>query len=194
MKVNYTPEQVAELFDGNTERWWIAGGWAIDLFLGKQTREHEDVDVAILHEDERSFRTHLQSWEIWPGLGNNRLEDKPVALEEDIASNCGVLWCRPLCTSEWAFELLFNKTDGEEWVFKRDDSIRKPIEDISGISSAGIPYLNPEIVLLHKAKNLFSKDKHDFEQVLPRLGAEARAWFGDSLRVIHPGHPWLDVL
>ncbi|MGH9027589.1 MAG: nucleotidyltransferase domain-containing protein, partial [Acidimicrobiia bacterium] len=23
--------------------WWIAGGWALDLFLGRQTRTHEDL-------------------------------------------------------------------------------------------------------------------------------------------------------
>ena len=28
--------------------WMIAGGWAIDLFLRRVTREHEDVDIAIL--------------------------------------------------------------------------------------------------------------------------------------------------
>ena len=27
--------------------WWIAGGWAIDLYLGRQTRPHEDIDVLI---------------------------------------------------------------------------------------------------------------------------------------------------
>lgn len=59
MKVNYSPEQVAELFSDLPEKWWIAGGWAIDLFLGEQTREHEDVDVAILRKDEVAFRTYL---------------------------------------------------------------------------------------------------------------------------------------
>ncbi len=194
MKVNYTPERTAELFKDYPERWWIAGGWAIDLFLGEQTREHEDVDVAILREDEKAFRAHLRSWELWPGLGNNQLEDKPIALEGELASDRGVLWCRPSANSEWAFELLLNKTDSEEWVFKRDGSIRKPIKDIGGVSDSGIPYLKPEIVLLYKAKNLFDKDKHDFEQVLPRLGDEARVWFGNSLRIAHPNHPWLDAL
>ena len=28
--------------------WWVAGGWALDLFLGRMTRPHHDVDVAIL--------------------------------------------------------------------------------------------------------------------------------------------------
>src|SRR5207253_191913 len=30
-----TPEQVRELLRDLTVRWWIAGGWALDLFLGR---------------------------------------------------------------------------------------------------------------------------------------------------------------
>jgi hypothetical protein len=35
--------------------WWIAGGWAVDLFLGEQTRVHDDVDVAVLRRDEHEL-------------------------------------------------------------------------------------------------------------------------------------------
>ena len=179
------------LFKDYPERWWIAGGWAIDLFLEEQTREHEDVDIAILRNDERAFRTHLQDWELWPGLGNSKLEAKPITLDEELPANREVLWCRPSVTSEWAFEMLLNKTVGEEWVFKRDGSIRKPLQNLGAATSDGIPFLKPEIVLLFKAKNNFDKDRHDFKQVLPKLKTDAKTWLGDSLRIVHPGHPWL---
>lgn len=194
MKVNYTPERTAKLFQDHPENWWIAGGWATDLFLGEQTREHEDVDVAILRSDEQSFRARLQDWELWPGPGNSQLEDNPIALGERLAPDRKVIWCRPSATSQWAFEFLLNKNDGEEWVFKRDDRIRRPIADIGNISPDGIPYLNPEIVLLYKAKNLRGRDEHDFQQVLPKLGDDARSWLGDSLRIVHPDHPWVESL
>ena len=32
--------------------WFIAGGWAIDLFLGRKTREHADVDFALSRLDQ----------------------------------------------------------------------------------------------------------------------------------------------
>jgi len=35
-------------FDG---KWGIAGGWAIDLFIGKETRLHSDIEVALFRED-----------------------------------------------------------------------------------------------------------------------------------------------
>jgi lincosamide nucleotidyltransferase A/C/D/E len=28
-------------------RHWVAGGWGVDVLLGRQTREHRDVDVAV---------------------------------------------------------------------------------------------------------------------------------------------------
>jgi hypothetical protein len=50
--------------------WWIAGGWAIDLFVGTRTRAHKDLDLApsarakplsagMTHRDKS--RTHLIS-------------------------------------------------------------------------------------------------------------------------------------
>lgn len=27
--------------------WWVAGGWAVDLYLGKVTRAHKDLDMGI---------------------------------------------------------------------------------------------------------------------------------------------------
>ena len=37
-------------------RWAIAGGWAIDLFLGRATRPHADVDVAVFRDEQRQLR------------------------------------------------------------------------------------------------------------------------------------------
>jgi hypothetical protein len=35
------------------------------------------------------------------------------------------------------------------------------------------------------------KDEADFANVRPRLTAAQRAWLGDALSLIHPGHEWL---
>lgn len=55
--------------------WWaVAGGWAIDLWLGMHTREHHDVEVVIRRCDQRHVLAVLsQRWELWcldpPGSG-----------------------------------------------------------------------------------------------------------------------------
>jgi hypothetical protein len=39
--------------------WYVAGGWAIDLFLGRVTRDHRDVDLAIARADQRLVYDHI---------------------------------------------------------------------------------------------------------------------------------------
>src|SRR5215510_7661930 len=40
---------------------WIDGGWAVDALLGKETRPHEDLDIAIQHADIPKLRETLRS-------------------------------------------------------------------------------------------------------------------------------------
>jgi Aminoglycoside-2''-adenylyltransferase len=58
----WRPREVAAFFAMLPIPWWIAGGWAIDLFLGRQTRRHEDIDVLILRQDCHAARSF--SWRI----------------------------------------------------------------------------------------------------------------------------------
>ncbi|OPG11236.1 nucleotidyltransferase domain-containing protein [Microbispora sp. GKU 823] len=48
---------------------WIDGGWCVDALLGKQTRGHPDLDVAIDHKDEEKFIEQMK------GLGYTKRRD-----------------------------------------------------------------------------------------------------------------------
>lgn len=37
--------EVLDLLDSMEMRYWIDGGWGVDILLGKQNREHRDIDV-----------------------------------------------------------------------------------------------------------------------------------------------------
>ena len=50
----------------------MAGGWAIDLFLGRETRNHQDIDIAIFREDQFELRRHLANWK-WEKTVNGTL-------------------------------------------------------------------------------------------------------------------------
>ena len=43
----WRPEEVAALLVGVAVPWYVAAGWAIDLFLGEERREHEDLEIAV---------------------------------------------------------------------------------------------------------------------------------------------------
>ncbi|MDP6778940.1 MAG: hypothetical protein QGI83_19460, partial [Candidatus Latescibacteria bacterium] len=52
-------EDVADLMSDIDLPWWIAGGWAIDLFLERQTRDHGDTDILIRREDQLDVQAYL---------------------------------------------------------------------------------------------------------------------------------------
>jgi hypothetical protein len=43
----WRPEQVSALLAGVQAPWYVAAGWAIELFLGQERREHEDLEIAV---------------------------------------------------------------------------------------------------------------------------------------------------
>lgn len=42
---------------------WVDGGWGVDALLGKQTRPHKDLDIAIQQKDIPKFREILENKE-----------------------------------------------------------------------------------------------------------------------------------
>jgi hypothetical protein len=92
------------------------------------------------------------------------------------------------------FDLFLESTENEEWVFRRDQRVRRSFEDVSLLSASGIPILCPEIQLLYMAKSNEPKNELDFDNAHDRLGGQAAAWLRDALVLAHPGHRWLDRL
>jgi hypothetical protein len=80
------------------------------------------------------------------------------------------------------------------FLFRRNQSITRPLADAMIQLESGICILAPEIVLLYKAKNFSDKEMSDFESALPFLDFERRAWLRGALLTIHPGHEWLSQL
>lgn len=172
--------------------WWIAGGWAIDLFLGHQTRTHNDTDILIRRNDQLKVQKYLRDrgWDLHktqqPGLRPwpvGEFQDRPF---DDI-------WCRRTPESLWALQLMLLDTDGDRWVFKRDSSIQGPLEGLGEHTPDGIPYMCPEIQLLYKAKpQTQDKDQSDFDHAVPHMTQEAQAWLLRHLDKRFPeGHAWI---
>ena len=53
------PRQVLSLLDGFGKPWWVAGGWAVDLFIGRLTRPHKDIEIALFRRDRLGLQEHL---------------------------------------------------------------------------------------------------------------------------------------
>lgn len=193
----WSPHEVATFFAALHVPWWIAGGWAIDLFLGRQTREHEDIDVQILRHDQDAVRARFGAWDMQAALPQPRDEAwpfRPWRPGEILDLSIHDIWRRPATTEPWALQLMIADTRDEWWLFRRMPSIMRPSVAIGSDTANGIPYLAPEIQLLYKAKGLRPMDEADFTQALPMLRQEQRQWLRNALATAHPQHPWLKRL
>jgi hypothetical protein len=182
------PDEVAALLDDFPEQWWIAGGYALELFVGRPIREHADVDVAVLGSDQLALQRHLCDWDVQEAyLG--RLS--PWQKGERLVLPHHSVWARRDKDGPWHVQFLFDDDSGGVWHSRRDPSLTLPVAELGLINDAGLPYLRPEVVLHFKAKAPRERDEADFEAVLPALGDAAR----ERLRAWLPaGHAWLDRL
>lgn len=182
-------EDVAEWFDGVAAPWWIAGGWALDLFLGTTSRAHKDVDIQILRTDQLEFQRHFRDWELFkanqPGLApwpEGEFLDPPVYS----------VWARRESDSPWAFDIKLMEIEQDCWVYRRLPSIRGKIDQLGLRTGSGIPYIAPEIQLLYKSAGNSDKDRADLEITLPRLHPDQITWLLDCLRLQYQdGHEWI---
>ncbi len=193
----WSPHDVARFLAQLAGPWWIAGGWAIDLVLGRQTREHEDIDIQVLRRDQHAVRTLFGGWDMQAALQPPRDEAWPFReWRRDEALDVAIhdVWCRPASTEPWALQLMIADSRDDMWLFRRIPAIERSLAAIGSFSAEGIPYLAPEIQLLYKAKGRRPKDEADFARTLPLLNQERRQWLRSALTTTHPHHPWLDSL
>ena len=171
--------------------WFIAGGWAVDLFLGKETRKHDDIEIAILRKDQTALQNYLRDWNL-----------KKVVSGEPDDWRKGEFLQLPVheihCFNEndelKRLEVLLNEANDQEWIFRRDQRITKPLSTLHLTTDSGINFLCPEAVLLYKSKNPREKDEQDFLTAVKCLDSEAKRWLKNALSVCYSNHHWLKSL
>lgn len=188
-----TPSELKEALANCACQWAIAGGWAIDLFLNHQTRVHEDIDVIVKREDQFNIQKALQGWELWVADPPGTL--KPWKKGVYIAKGLQDIWCRPSKNEPWRIQIMLYDVDKDEWLFKRDETIRKKLQEVLITSKDGYAILSPEIQLLYKSKSLRDKDKLDFENALSAMSEVQKTWLRHALaKVYNHKHEWIERL
>jgi hypothetical protein len=183
------PREAARCFAELDVPWCVAAGWALDLFRGRQTREHEDLEVAVPEgrfDEVRAALTGLELYVVGDGLAH------PLSTES-LATHHQT-WAREPTSGKWRLDVMREPWEDDTWVFRRDRRVRLPVADAIGRTKDGIPYAQPEIVLLFKAKAMRQKDEEDFATLLPLLDRTRRRWLADALELVQPGHSWLQGL
>jgi len=180
------PEAAQELLARLEVPWCVAGGWALDLFLGEE-RPHKDLDVSLLRRDAAALPGALPDWEL-RRAHEGKLE--PWSGEE-VAAGC--VWARPREVPRWWLEFVFEDATADAWRYRRDPRVTRRLAELAW-ERDGVRALAPEVVLLFKAKLVGEHDARDFDRALPQLEAAARAWLRGALELAHPGHAWIEEL
>ncbi len=187
---SWTPSEVAWHLAGIAAPWCVAAGWALDLFRGRQTRAHADIEIAIPAVSLPEVRSRFPGY-VFDAAGSGRIWED--ATPDELAA-VHQTWLRDPVTGNYLLDVFREPHDGDTWICRRDESIRLPYSEIIYHTQDSIPYLAPEFVLLFKAKHARQKDQADFETTIPHMTAAQRATLAELLARAHPGHRWLAEL
>jgi hypothetical protein len=160
--------------------WFIAGGWAIDLFLGKETRIHADIEIGIYRKHQMQLYRYLEKYKKYY-IDNRSLVGKHEKREwnkEYLRLPIHELYVE---IQGLEIEMLLNERDDTNWIYRRNEKIKREEKKAILLTDKSIPYLCPEIVLLYKTKNSRDKDIKDIENVIPVMNEEQKRWLDESL-------------
>lgn len=185
-------QETLSLFAAAPFTWAIGGGYAVEQFLGKQIRAHEDVDVIIFRDEQLQAQAWLNGWLLYAA-------DPPGTLRkwhtgEFLPKGVHDIWGHRPESDAWQFQFMVAEVEGDEWCYRRDPRVRGKRADLF-TDYNGVRCVRIEVQLLFKSKGRRPKDVLDFHTAAPRMTAEARGWLKSNLALLYPeGHPWLDVL
>jgi len=182
----WTPGQVAQRLAGITTPWYVAAGWALDLFRGMQTREHADIEIAVPAAAFPKIRDRFPGY-AFDAVGSGRIWENAAP---DVLAATHQTWLRDPATGNYLLDVFREPHDGQTWICRHNETIRLAYSEIIRYTPDGIPYLAPELVLLFKAKHARPKDQADFDEALPHMTPAQRQTLAELLARAHPGHRW----
>lgn len=181
--------EVIALFADADFQWWISGGLALELHVGRSWRDHDDVDVGVRRADAQALHRRLRDWDLWLAAGGQLTPWHGAAL--DPARPHNNIWIRREPGGPWNIDVTIGEGNDIAWSYRRDPTISRSWCDAVLTTGDGVPYLAPDLQLLFKSKTIRDKDQLDAEQVIPKLAANDRAFLAAALS---DDHRWQALL
>jgi hypothetical protein len=202
---------------GFREPWALAGGWAVDAWLGRVTRYHQDVDFAVF--DQPALSEHLTGWQLigheeraegdqggadlWDGrplVPPAHFHGRPPELSGPLPDRFDDAGMRVVFPADgfWA-DIQLCERSGDEWILNREPNVALPLAGAIRWPVWGLPTVAPDAILFLKAtmyvgtkNHLRPHDEADFVALIPLLTDEQRAWLREAVSRAYVGeHPWV---
>ena len=119
---SWHPRDFAARMEGADFLWFVAGGWAIDLFLGTRTRDHEDLEIAVASSFFETLPPRFPEFDFWIPQGERKLAR---ISSETLAGESYQTWAYERAARVWRFDVFREPHDGHTWICRRDTSIRR---------------------------------------------------------------------
>jgi hypothetical protein len=186
------PNELKEVLRDLSSDWWLAGGHAIDLWLGENTRKHGDIDITLFREnfsDLFNLTRELYFFVASKG-GLRRLESL-----DDLRGKDWNIWVKRKGQEKWLFQCLISDEIDGEWIYRRDHRVRLDKNKFGIVTSLEEAIIAPEIQLLFKSSSKEQKDEVDFNNCLPKLSSRQKKWLKDNMSIIYNNsHSWIERL
>ena len=149
--------KIVELLNENNIDVIIDGGWGVDSLLGKQTRSHQDLDVAVLHKDVAKIRALLEAKGFHDIPRDDTWECNFV-----LGDDQGHLFDLHSCTFDGAGNNVFG--------------VKYPFDSLLGTGSINghpVKCISPDwIVKFHTGYTLDGNEYHDVKLLCQKFGFE----------------------
>ena len=176
-----TVTEVSNIFSSIPISWGIAGGWALDIHLGRETREHSDIDIVIFREDQQVMYQHLKNeWTLYKAK-DGKLSPWKEKEYLDAINDVGV---SRASQSPWAFQIMLMDCNQDYRIYRREKTIKVSKEELFSNDENKVPYLKSAFQLLYKggSSQIREKDFRDFQSVLPSLSLKEKEWVKEALK------------
>ena len=192
--------RIAALMADYNAPWSLCGGWAIDAWLGRVTREHGDDDISVFAGDNAALFEHLKDWQLVahePGVSTKGFwQGEALTPPSHIHGKFGEGPPPENFDNVQGFPLDIQVDDreGDEWVMRREPRVSMPLRDAVRVSPWGVPTAVPEALLFFKAMEPRRRDWRDFVAFLPHLTKGQSSWLRSAIERVDPEHPWVGAL
>src|SRR5690349_12990359 len=96
--------EVAALFRDAPFRWGLAGGYAVEQFLGTPIRPHDDIDIAVFRDDQAQLYQWLGEWRLFAADPPGTL--RPWSEGEWLPAGIHDIWAHLRTARAWQLQVM----------------------------------------------------------------------------------------